>query len=114
MLSSICIVDTADYDATELTVVFPADEGRTLVTDIAANIRIVDDNIDEAPEEYLVIHLQAVASSVTQLSLLVIGANIRTGIIEDDDGESLSGQFSCQSTMQTHSHHVINNLRLSI
>ena len=75
-----------DFDATPFNVTFPADEVLIInIADVLEKIPIVDDEIDEAQEQYFAIVLEVL--DAVNFDLMTITRSISFGHIVDNDGE---------------------------
>lgn len=82
------IIGEEDFDGNIIVVTFPADEDElSPINDVAADIPITDDNIDENLNQYFIAQLNFV--SATNMGLLDnSGCNVTVcTIVDDDEGE---------------------------
>ena len=80
-------IDNQDLNITTFNVIFPADEDEASpITGVNAPIPILDDDINEAVEQYFIVQL--IIASAVDPDTLNIGCDVATCIIQDDDGES--------------------------
>ena len=77
-----------DFNTTAFDITFPADEFGN-IADVPEAISIVDDEIDEAQEQFFIIVLEVLEA--VNFDLLRITRNISVGTIVDNEGESLPG-----------------------
>jgi hypothetical protein len=74
-----------DFNATAFDVLYPADEGVTVVRRVPAFIGVTDDDVDEAREQTFILLLE-IAEAVNSNLISVTRTN-STCVIIDNDGE---------------------------
>ena len=78
-------LNVTDFSTMPMTITFPADELADDPTEqIAVNIALVDDMIDEADREYFVLYL-SLTNGASSLGL-TLGTTVSVGGIDDNDG----------------------------
>lgn len=78
----ICL-DLLDFNTSAVVATFPADEGRSVITDLSVDIRFFDDNTDEANIQYFVVSLETV--SAINVKLISLGQRASACQIIDND-----------------------------
>ena len=81
MLTSFYPTDENDFNTTVRLVTFPADEGMNPMTDVIVPLPIVNDEINEACDQFFIAHLEAVST----IKILTIERSVSTCIIVDND-----------------------------
>ncbi len=66
-----------------MSAIFPADEGQNPRTDFDVPIPVFDDNVDEADDQFFIVHLVVV--NATNRNLIVIERAASNCIIVDND-----------------------------
>ena len=77
------LLDLGDFDATAQTIIFPADEGMTPISDLPVSIPVTDDEVDEADDQFFI--AQLVVVDAISRSHLVIARSATNCIIVDND-----------------------------
>ena len=76
----------ADFDTTVLTVTFPADEAESsLVLSVPAPILVVNDELNEAPEQFFIVHMEL--EDAINTALVEEQRTVATCAIQDNDGK---------------------------
>jgi len=80
------LTDTADFNTAIFNVTFPSDERRASpIADVPSPIMIVDDEIDEAEEQFFIVYLEIIEA--VEPNLITITRANSTCIIVDNDGK---------------------------
>ena len=77
--------DFDDFENNPINGTFPADEGLTPQTSLDVSIPVIDDEIDEADNQYFVAHLMVV-DAVNDTLIVIQRADSNCIIVDDDCG----------------------------
>lgn len=86
-----CSTDEDDFNQNRLTVLFPADEDKPLVS-MEVPIHINDDEIDEAEEQVFFVALEM--ANATNPGSVLLKRNLSRCVIVDNDGKCTKDLFT--------------------